>query len=200
MIRESAPHSQTYVLHEGWAVSYKRLPDGNRQIIEMRIAGDFIGLKAAFLGASDRHVEAATDLVVSEISKAKLIEVASQSPRLMEFLFWKLARDEAIVAEHLTNVGGRKTLPRTAHFLLELAERLRQVGKGTATRYECPLPQHLLADTLGVTSIHFNRCLGELRRRGLIRIERNVVELLDRAELERITGFDPTYIGGGPDG
>lgn len=197
LLEEHGPTGRAYILHSGWVCSYKSLHEGHRQIIEWRLPGDFFGLKSAFLGNSDRSITAVTELVISETTRERVVEIASRFPRVMQFVFWKFARDEAIVAEHLANVGGRKALPRTAHFLLELAERLNQVGSGTLTRFECPLPQHLMADTLGVTSIHFNRCLGELRRRRLVRIERNVVELLDREQLIAMTGFDPGYITGG---
>ena len=154
------------ILHEGWVCSYKRLADGGRQVIDFRLPGDFIGLQGLFLQASDRDIEALTNVVISEVSKIQMIGAMRNSPGLTEAFLWSLARDEAIAAQHLVNLGRRSALVRTLHFLLELGFRLHAVDHAMPSRYECPLSQQLLADALGITSIHLNRILRSSARKG----------------------------------
>lgn len=194
LVHESHSAPVAYVLHDGWMCSCKRLPDGGRQIINIQLPGDFVGLNSLFLQTSDQSVEALTDVVVSEVSRSQMLTAMQQSPRLTEAVLWSFARDEAIVAQHLVNLGRRSALGRIAHFLLELGFRLNEVGLGTPTRYECPLSQQLLADALGLTSIHLNRVLRYLRERELLIFSAGTVELLNRAALTQLADFDPSYL------
>jgi CRP-like cAMP-binding protein len=171
--------------------SYKRLEDGGRQVIDFRLPGDFIGLQGLFLQASDRDIEALTDLVISEVSKIQLIAAMRNSPGLTEAFLWSLTRDEAIVTQHLVNLGRRSALVRTVHFLLELGFRLHH---SMPSSYECPLSQHILADALGITSIHLNRILRYLREKELLILSGGVVEFLNRPMLIRLAEFDPSYL------
>lgn len=197
LVHESQNAPVAYILHEGWMCSYKRSPDGGRQVIHFRLPSDFVGLKGLFLRTSDRDIEALTDAVVSEISKSQVITAMQRSQGFTEAILWNLARDEAIVAQHLVNLGRSSALVRTAHFLLELGFRLQEVGKGTSTGYECPLSQQLLADALGITSIHLNRVLRYLREKELLTFSGGMVEFLNVSLLTRLTGFDPSYLEAG---
>jgi len=194
LARESESSSICYILHEGWACSYKRLADGGRQVIDFRLPGDFIGLQGLFLQTSDRDIEALTDVVISEVSKIQLIAAMRNSPGLSEAFLWHLARDEAIVAQHLVDLGRRSALVRTLHFLLELGYRLHAGDHSMPSRYECPLSQQLLADALGITSIHLNRILRYLREKELLVLSGGFVELLNRPVLMRLAEFNPSYL------
>lgn len=194
LAHESQSSSICYILHEGWVCSYKRLEDGGRQVIDFRLPGDFIGLHGLFLQASDRDIEALTDVVISEVSKIQLIGAMRNSPGLTEALLWSLARDEAILAQHLVNLGRRSALVRTLHFLLELGYRLHAGDHSMPSRYECPLSQQLLADALGITSIHLNRILRYLREKELLVLSGGFVELLNRPVLMRLAEFNPSYL------
>jgi CRP-like cAMP-binding protein len=198
LIHESQRSSTAYILYEGWLCSYKQLPDGGRQVIDLRLPGDFVGLTSLFPQTSDRDVEALTDSLVVELSKAQLIATMQQSWRFAELVLWSFARDEAIAAQHLANVGRRSALVRTVHFFLELGYRLQDVGRGSTTKYECPLSQQLLADALGLTSIHINRILRHLRESDLLTFSGGTVELLNVAALTQLAGFDPSYLGPPP--
>lgn len=185
-----------YVIHEGWACSYKQLADGNRQIIDFRLPGDFLSLISLFLHRPEYNIVTLTDIVASQISTAKLVSVFRQSSLLAEGVFWVLSRDMAIVAEHLVNVGQRDAIARTAHVLIELGYRLHQVGHGKATSYECPLTQKDLAEALGITHVHLNRVLRYLRDRELVSFNGGMVVLHDLTALSRIADFEPSYLSG----
>jgi CRP-like cAMP-binding protein len=194
LIQDGAATLVAYILHEGWMCSYKRLPDGGRQIMDIRLPGDFIGVTGLFSAVSDRDIEALTDCVVSEVDKAHLISGMRLSPMLAEAVMWNIARDDAIAAQHLVNLGRRSALGRLVYFLLELGARLHDAGKGTSTTYECPLSQQMLADTLGLTSIHLNRVLRSLREREWLTLNGGVVEFLNPSVLRQLVGFDPSYL------
>jgi CRP-like cAMP-binding protein len=197
LVHESEGGSVCYILHEGWICSYKRLADGSRQVVDFCLPGDLVGLKGLFLQTSDRDIETLTDVVISEVGKSQLLAAMRGSPGFTEAVLWNLARDEAIVAQHLVNIGRRSALVRTAHFLLELRFRLGEVGEGVQNGYECPLSQQVLADALGITGIHLNRILRYLREKELVTFSGGTVEFLNIQLLTRLAGFDPSYLMAG---
>ena len=99
-----------------------------------------------------------------------------------------------MVVEHLVSIGRRSALERTAHFFMELAERLSLIGKATETEFECPLSQFVIADALGLTAIHVNRVLRELRERGLLTVRKKTVQIQDLAGLRKLAGFQGGYL------
>ncbi|TKT80283.1 Crp/Fnr family transcriptional regulator [Aquamicrobium sp. LC103] len=188
-----------YVLREGWACSYKRLIDGSRQIIDIGVPGDFLGLRSLLLRTSDQSFVTLTDVEVRRVVTSKLWDAFRKTPRLAGALLWAVSRDEAMVVEHLVSIGRRDALARTAHFLLELGARMRLVGRGSHDSYECPLSQSMLADALGMTAIHLNRVLRQLRESNLLVFREGVVRFIDREKLADMIGFDLSYLDqGGP--
>ena len=98
------------------------------------------------------------------------------------------------MVEHLINLGRRDALQRTAHFLLELGARLILVGLGTKAGYDCPLSQYLLADALGLSAVHINRVLRQLREGGLLTFRDGKVIFDDFDGLVALAEFDLTYL------
>ncbi len=99
-----------------------------------------------------------------------------------------------MVVEHLINLGRRDGAERTAHFLLELAARLRLVGLGDKTGFACPLSQNLLADALGLSAVHINRVLRELREAGMVTYQKGKVVFDDYDATVEFAGFDRNYL------
>ena len=99
-----------------------------------------------------------------------------------------------MVVEHLVNLGRRDADGRMAHFLLELGSRLALVGMGSQTGYDCPLTQYHLADALGLSPIHVNRVLKQLREAGLITFRHGRVTIHDHSRLVDLAEFDPAYL------
>lgn len=194
MIHEGQANASAFILSDGWAFSYKILPSGDRQIVDFHVPGDFLGLRSILFRTSDHSVEAITPLEASEVLEPDMIEAFSQAPRLATAILWAASRDEAMVVEHLVNLGRRSANVRMAHFLLELAERLHLVGLGDRTGFDCPLTQYHLADALGLTAVHVNRVLRHLREDGLLTFQKGRVTFDNYEGLKVLAGFDPAYL------
>ena len=125
---------------------------------------------------------------------AHIMKCVSDFPRLGAALLWASSRDEATVVEHLVNVGRRNAIERTAHFFMELAERLNLDRDGDATEFKCPLSRFVLADALGLTAIHVNRVLRQLREEDLLTLRKGSVKIHDLARLRKLSGFQGGYL------
>tara|TARA_R110000787_G_scaffold51589_2_gene122107 strand:- start:1989 stop:2720 length:732 start_codon:yes stop_codon:yes gene_type:complete len=194
LVHQGQTDHAAYILESGWACSYKLLHDGQRQIVDFQIPGDFLGLRSVVLHISDHSIEPVTDIEVTEVHVSDLLEVFSQTPRLATAVLWAASRDEAMVVEHLVGIGRRDAAERMAHFLLELGARLSLVGLGSRTGYACPLTQYLLADALGLSAVHVNRVLRQLREQGLVTFRDGFVTFDDYDRLVEFADFEMTYL------
>ena len=191
---EGQTERRVYILQSGWAYSYKLLPDGGRQVITFAVPGDFLGLRDILLRSSDHAFATVTDSVVSPISTASILRAFKECPRIGEAILWAISRDEAILVEHLVGLGRRSAIERTAHLFLELKDRLSLAGISSESGFACPLNQYLLSDALGLTAIHLNRVLRQLRERGLMTVKENRVLIHDVKGLAQIAGYDNAYL------
>ncbi|MEX1306311.1 MAG: Crp/Fnr family transcriptional regulator [Rhodovibrionaceae bacterium] len=194
LVSEGQIEQRAFVLAAGWVCSYKILPAGTRQIVDFQIPGDFLGLRSVLFRTADHNIEAVTKVEASEILASDLIESFRSYPRLATAVLWAASRDEAMVVEHLVDLGRRNALERTAHFLLELGVRLQLVGMATKAGYSCPLSQYLLADALGLSAIHVNRVLRQLREMGLVEFHQSKVVFDDYDGLVELAGFESAYL------
>lgn len=194
MVHEGQVNQSAYILASGWVCSYKLLSGGTRQIVDFQIPGDFLGLRSVLFRTADHNVEPVTKVEASEVLVEDLLATFGQTPRLATAVLWAASRDEAMVVEHLVGVGRRDAKERTAHFLLELGARLKLVGLATTSGYACPLSQYMLSDALGLSAVHINRVLRELREDGLVTFQHGKVEIHDLDALVQLADFDKTYL------
>ncbi len=194
LIHEGQKNQSAYILAEGWACSYKMLSDGERQIVDFQVPGDFLGLRSVLFRTTDHSVEAITAIQASEVLASDILEGFATAPRLATAVLWAASRDEAMVVEHLVNLGRRSAEVRMAHFLLELGARLQLVGIGDKTGFDCPLTQYHLADVLGLSAVHVNRVLRHLREEGLVAFQKGRVSFGDFDGLVDRAGFDTGYL------
>jgi CRP-like cAMP-binding protein len=149
-----------------------------------------VGLRSVLLQTADHSFSALTDAVVTPVEGRHILECISEYPRLGAALLWSASRDEAMVVEHLVSIGRRSAIERTAHIFVELAERMSLVGLATETEFKCPLSQFVLADALGLTSIHINRVLRQLRELGMLTLRKGTVKFHDLDGLRKLAGFE----------
>jgi CRP-like cAMP-binding protein len=194
MIHEGQQNASAFILAAGWACSYKILKDGERQIVEFQIPGDFLGLRSVLFRTADHSVEALTQIEASEVLASDILDAFAHAPRLATAVLWAASRDEAMVVEHLVNLGRRTAEERMAHFLLELGARLRLIGVGDRTGFDCPLTQYQLADALGLSAVHVNRVLRHLREEDLVTFQKGRVTFDDFDRLKDLAGFDTAYL------
>lgn len=194
IVHQGQVDQSAYILASGWVCSYKLLPGGTRQIVDFQIPGDFLGLRSVLFRTADHNIEPITNVEASEVLAADLLDTFTRTPRLATAVLWAASRDEAMVVEHLVGLGRRNAKERTAHFLLELGSRLKLVGLGSPAGYACPLSQTLLADALGLTAVHVNRVMRELRESGLVTFQHGQVIFHDFEGLVHLADFDKTYL------
>lgn len=194
MIHEGQKNASAFILAEGWACSYKMQPDGERQIVDFHVPGDFLGLRSILFRTSDHSTDAITRIEASEVLASNLLEAFSHAPRLGTAVLWAASRDEAMVVEHLVNLGRRSAEVGMAHLLLELGTRLNLVGLGDRAGFACPLTQYHLADALGLSAVHVNRVLRHLREEGLVTFQKGRVVFDDFARLRDFAEFDTAYL------
>lgn len=196
LVEQNAEWRETLVLKSGWAFRYTMLSDGRRQIINVIIPGDTVGVYAAIVPHVDHSIATLTELEVASISPEEMLALLRERPRLAAAMFWAAKRDEAILGEHVVRLGRRSSYERLAHVLLELAHRLRQVGllERDPVAFACPLTQEMFADLLGLSTVHMNRTFQRMRSEGLLQFRDGRMSLLDPRGLERVAGYNGDYL------
>ncbi len=194
LIREGENPKFAHLMLDGWACRYKALPDGRRQIVAFFIPGDFCDLNVYVLRQMDHSVGAITRLSVADISREDMDRLTARYPRVAQALWWETLVNAAIQREWTLNVGQRTAYERIAHLLTELFLRLRTVKMTNGTSCDFPLTQNDLADATGLTAVHVNRTVQELRRDGLIELERRRLTILDMQRLMEAAMFNANYL------
>ena len=137
---------------------------------------------------------ALTNSTVGLVPHDRLREITERMPRLAR-IYWFLTNvDAAITRELVLSLGQRSAISRMAHLFCEICCRLEAAGQVSEKGYDFPLTQRELSECLGLTVVHVNRTLQELRRRGLVELENRQLTIRDRAGLEALAEFDPAYL------
>jgi CRP-like cAMP-binding protein len=194
LISEGDKPRFVHLVLDGWACRYKQLPDGKRQIVSMFVPGDFCDLNVYILKHMDHSIGAITRLKVAMISSEEMNALTAGRPRVTEALWWHELVTAAVQREWTLNLGQRSAYERLAHLLVELYLRLKAVGRAHDGRCDFPLTQNDLADATGLTSVHVNRTLQELRRDGMIELERKQLQIVDLERMMDVSMFNTNYL------
>src|SRR5262245_17767965 len=181
------------VLLDGVACSYERLKDGNRQIFAFQYPGDFCDLSRHVLPESNNEVAVAalTDCAIGIIEHRDLEQLIAQYPSLGLVLWRATMLEASIFRKWLLNIGRQPALQRVAHLLCEQLARREAVGINSAT---IPFTQMDLADAAGLSIVHVNRTVQELRRLGILSAKGPAIEVVNRAGLVSLANFDGQYL------
>ena len=194
LIREGDHPESVHLILEGFACRYKMLPDGQRQIMAFFVPGDFCDLNVFILDQMDHSIGTISACQVVDIPRSAIEEITAHHPRITRAFWWCALVDEAVLREWLVNIGCREANQRIAHLLCELLMRLDVVGRVTDNSYEFPFTQTDIADTMGLSNVHVNRTLQELRGLELITLKQRVLTILDVDRLKAFCGFNVNYL------
>jgi CRP-like cAMP-binding protein len=194
LIREGDKPTSVFLIMEGWACRYKQLPDGRRQIVALFVPGDVCDMNAYILKEMDHSIGAITAVKVAEIGRDDFEQLMQDHPRITQALFWDELVTVSVQREWTLNVGQRTAYERIAHLLVELFLRLRAVGLTNGNSCDFPLTQVDLADATGLTAVHVNRTLQELRRQGLIELKGRTLTISDLDALKNAAAFNDNYL------
>src|SRR5689334_19338896 len=194
LITEGDRPRYVHLMVDGWACRYKQLPDGKRQIVSLFVPGDFCDVNVYILKYMDHSIGAITRLKAAMITPEEMSALTAERPRITQALWWHELVTAAVQREWTLNLGQRSAYERLAHLLVELYLRLQAVGRAHDGRCDFPLTQNDLADATGLTAVHVNRTLQELRRDGLIELERKQLQILDLQRLMDVAMFNANYL------
>jgi CRP-like cAMP-binding protein len=193
IVREGENPEYSCVLVDGLAWRYKVTGSGARQILSMHVPGETPDLQNLHLRVMDHTLASVTRCDVGLIMHHHLRDVIQRYPHVTEALWRSTLIDASIFREWLVGLGARTAYQRIAHFLCEMGWRIRYAD-GELTSYALPLTQMDLGDTLGISTVHVNRVLRDLREAKLAAFDRGMVQIIDSAGLQRAADFDPSYL------
>ena len=194
LIREGDEPGPVFVMLEGWACRYKVLPSGTRQIMAFLMPGDCCDLHVAMLAEMDHSIQALTPAKVATVSRGEMQAMMRDHPDIARAMYTAQLIDEGIMRAWIVSMGRRSSIERVAHLMCELYLRARNIRLATGDPFALPLSQLILADALGMTAVHINRVLKELRLSGAMALRRGSLEILDPVKLVQIAGFDENYL------
>ena len=193
LILEGDTPGPVFVVLEGWAIRYKVLPTGTRQIMAFLMPGDACDLHIGMLDEMDHSIETITQATVATIASGAMTDLMG-NPGIAQAMYVAQLVDEATLRAWIVSLGRRNSVERAAHLLLELYMRAIRVGLIRGGDMELPLTQTVIADALGMTPVHINRVLQLLRKSGAIDLRRGHLTIPDPAPLIRLSGFDDNYL------
>ncbi|MCK1422111.1 Crp/Fnr family transcriptional regulator [Bradyrhizobium sp. 180] len=193
-VRDGDRPSESCLIVDGFAFRSKLTPDGQRQILSLHMPGEIPDLQSLHLHVMDHDLTTLTECTLGFIKHDTLRELNQRRPNVAAALWRETLIDSAIFREWIVNVGRRPARVRMAHLLVELYERLELIGRTTKGSFELPITQIELADCLGLSVVHVNRILQQLRHDGLVATERRTFHLLDKAKVEEVGQFEKIYL------
>lgn len=194
LISEGDPVDSIRVLLSGWLCRYKTLEDGRRQIVNFVVPGETCDAYAYLLSRMDHSIAAITPVTYAEIKRARLEKMVADDRSLAEAMWCETLLNNAIQREWAINLGRRVALERVAHLFCEMFERLRPVGLTDGNSCGLPVTQMDLADATGLSVVHLNRTLQELRATGLIVLRDRMLTINDLDALKDAAMYSPGYL------
>jgi CRP-like cAMP-binding protein len=188
------PANEFCTLKSGWAYSYRHLENGDRQILEVFLPGDIIGLREFAFNQRLENVRMINDGVICHFPHRRMLELFRQSLPLTSVMFAIGSRQQALLTERLVNIARRSARQKMAHFLHEMYLRLRQTNDDISGQFRLPLSQEQLADILGLSPVHVSRTFSALSEDGLVFRDRHNVTIPDLDALSVEGEFDDAYL------
>jgi CRP-like cAMP-binding protein len=194
IVREGERPVQCCLLIDGFLCRSKTTDAGKRQILSIHITGEIPDLQSLHLHVMDHDLTTLSRCTVGLIPHDALRTLTRERPTVAEALWRETLIDAAVFREWIVNVGRRAAVVRLAHLLAEIGTRLQAMDLAPGDRFELPMTQLDIADALGLTPVHVNRVVQELRREGLLELRKHSVSLPDLPRLKELGDFDDLYL------
>jgi CRP-like cAMP-binding protein len=194
IVRDGDQPTHCCLVLDGWTCRYKLLSEGKRQIFAFHIAGDIPDLQSLHIHTMDHSLATLTKATVAFIPHESLRELTAGHPNIAALLWRDTLIDAGIFRAWMVGMGRRSAYEQVAHLFCELYLKLQAVGLAEGYRCSMPITQVDLADALGLTSVHVNRVLKDMRGNALITLRGNALVIEAWDELLRVSEFDPTYL------
>ncbi|MGZ2411279.1 CRP-like cAMP-binding protein [Sphingomonas sp. F9_3S_D5_B_2] len=185
---------EIHLVLNGLAARSKTLPDGSRQFMAFLVPGDLCDVEVFVLEAMDHDIIAISDTTCLLIPAERMEVLLTQSSNVTRAMWWSTMTDSAVLRESIVNHGSRDARERIAHLFCELLVRYRIVGVVSDNTIPFPMTQEELAEATGLTAVHVNRVLKQLRTDGLIDLENKMLTVLDFPGLQKAGQFEPGYL------
>ena len=194
LLNQGEKEKRLFVLTEGWVVNYSSIENGNRQILEVGLPGDIIGSREAALKRALSGVRALTPVRYCPVDKHHIKDLFGSSMKLQSIFYLINMRRVAQLSQRVISLGSRETHARIAHFILEIQSRLEEIDSTLHSHFDFPFTQEVLADALGVSTVHVSRITKRLKEEGLVTINRGHAEIHDQQALIEAAGYDTDYL------
>lgn len=193
IVREGDRPTASTLLLEGYTCRQTTLREGGRQITSIHVPGDFVDLHGFLIRTMDHGVTTLTPSRIALVDHGLLRRATESLPHLTRLLWLLTLVDAAIHRRWLAAMGRQSALSHTAHLLCEMYVRQRGI-LDVSSGFGMPLTQAKLADALGLSVVHVNRVVRELRETRYVEWQGGVVRILDFEALAELAEFDPTYL------
>ncbi len=199
LYQEGQEHDYVYTLFDGCIKLYKTLHTGKVQTMRFALPGDFLGFQGELMESMHHGAQALTDCVLCAFPKEQVSRMLCEQPEIANELIVKNARVMAVCQEHLLSTGARNALESIAFTLTEFNHRLKtfrrfQADSRVLASDDIPMTQEDLAEAVGLTPIHVNRTLKQLKAEGLIACGKGWLSVLDEDGLRELANYDPRLI------
>lgn len=178
-------------IFSGWALRYKTLRDGERQVLDILLPGDLVGLQSPLTGKLRHSVRAITQVRICNLDEARFHNLFKVHPALSEAIIATLLIEEQRADARLLLLGRQRPTERLGYFLLELRERLERRGDEVADGYDLPLTYAILADAIGVSRSQLAVSLRDLALRGWASVSDRRLTILDYARMSEECEYSP---------
>lgn len=191
--REGSEPRVVPIVLDGWACRYRMLENGRRQITALYLPGDLCEPFGVLPRCMDDTIVGLTPVSLAYASLAAIGSAVRSNPRIEEALWWDLLLATSIDHERLASVGRRTALERVGHLFCEVHQRLRLVDLADSSSCDWLINQFEISDLLGLSAVHVNRSLRQLREAGLITLQGHRLIIHDLDKLRALSYFDPSY-------
>ena len=188
----------SHYLIDGFVARCRHDRQGRRQCVGVQVPGDWVDLQAFAMKRLDHEIVPLTPGRLAVVRHDNLRLLAEDRPCLMRLLWFATLLEAAMVREWIFRLGRLTAEGRIAHFICEVIERMRMIGRYDGVYFPVPLKQTDFADICGLSPVHANRTFKALRDRGFLASSEGAggTRILDERGLRTLGEFRGDYLYG----